>query len=103
MGRGTGVESRPRYTRERRNMSKRVNISVDLDALQAVIGEWPGIGDVATRLGKTQQDIHNMLNDGRLKGIRTRVGWIIHPACVERVARKRIDHGKRSSSPPKRR
>ncbi len=69
-------------------MSKRVNISVDLDALQAVIGEWPGIGDVATRLGKTQQDIHNMLNDGRLKGIRTRVGWIIHPACVERVARK---------------
>jgi uncharacterized protein (TIGR02271 family) len=26
-----------------------------------------------------------MLNDGRLKGTRTRVGWIIHPACVERV------------------
>ena len=37
-------------------MSKRVNISVDLGALQAVIGEWPGIGEVATRLGKTQQD-----------------------------------------------
>jgi hypothetical protein len=69
-------------------MSKRVNISVDLGALQAVIGEWPGIGEVATGLGKTQQDIHNMLNDGRLKGIRTRVGWIIHPACVERVARE---------------
>ena len=60
-------------------MSKRVNISVDLDALQAVIGEWPGVGEVATELGKTQQDIHTMLNDGRLKGIRTRVGWIIHP------------------------
>ena len=69
-------------------MSKRVNISVDLGALQAVIGEWPGIGDVATWLGKTQQDIHNMLNDGKLKGIRTRVGWIIHPACIERVARE---------------
>ena len=69
-------------------MSKTVNISIDLDALQAVIGEWPGIGDVATWLGKNQQDIHNMLNDGRLKGIRTRVGWIIHPACVERVARE---------------
>ena len=69
-------------------MSKRVNISVDLGALQAVIGEWPGIGEVATRLGKTQQDIHNMLNDGKLKGIRTRVGWIIHPACIERVARE---------------
>ncbi len=69
-------------------MSKRVNISVDLDALQATIGEWPGIGDAATRLGKTEQDIHDMLNNGRLKGIRTRVGWIIHPACVERVARE---------------
>ncbi len=69
-------------------MSKRVNISVDLDALQAAIGEWPGVGEVATELGKTQQHIHNMLNDGRLKGIRTRVGWIIHPACVERVARE---------------
>lgn len=69
-------------------MSKRVNISVDLDALQAVIGEWPSVGEVATRLDKTQQHIHNMLNDGRLKGIRTRVGWIIHPACVERVGRE---------------
>ena len=69
-------------------MSKRVNISVDLDALQAVIGEWPGVDEVATELGKTRQHIHNMLNDGRLKGIRTRVGWIIHPACVERVARE---------------
>ena len=69
-------------------MSKRVNISVDLEALQAVIGEWPGVGEVATELGKTRQHIHNMLNDGRLKGIRTRVGWIIHPACVERVARE---------------
>ena len=69
-------------------MSKRVNISVDLDALQAAIGEWPGVEEVASRLDKTHQHIHNMLNDGRLKGIRTRVGWIIHPACVERVARE---------------
>ena len=69
-------------------MSKRVDISVDLGALQATIGEWPGVGDAASRLGKTQQTIHNMLDDGRLKGIRTRVGWIIHPACVERVARE---------------
>ena len=69
-------------------MSKRVNISVDLEALQAVIGEWPGVGEVGNELGKTRQHIHNMLNDGRLKGIRTRLGWIIHPACVERVARE---------------
>ena len=69
-------------------MSKRVNISVDLDALQAAIGEWPGVEEVASRLDETHQHIHNMLNDGRLKGIRTRVGWIIHPACIERVVRE---------------
>jgi len=69
-------------------VSKRVDVSVDLGALQAAIGEWPGVGEVATRLGKDEQHIHDMLDDGRLKGIRTRVGWIVHPACVERVARE---------------
>ena len=69
-------------------MSKRVSVDIGLDALQAAIEEWPGVDDAASRLGKTQQTIHSMLDDGRLKGIRTRVGWIIHPACVERVARE---------------
>lgn len=69
-------------------MSKRVSISVDLGALQAAIGEWPSVGEVAARLGKGEQHVHDMLDDGRLKGIRTRVGWIVHPACVERVARE---------------
>ena len=62
-------------------------MDISLEALQAAIGEWPGVGDAASRLGKTPQTIQDMLDDGRLKGVRTRVGWIIHPACVERVAR----------------
>ena len=70
-------------------MSKRVDVSVDLGALQAAIGEWPGVAEVAARLGLTQQHIRDVLGDGRLKGIRTRLGWIVHPACVERVARER--------------
>jgi excisionase family DNA binding protein len=69
-------------------MSKRVSVDIGLDALQAAIGEWPGVGEVATRLGTNQHHIYDMLDDGRLKGIRTRVGWIIHPACVERFARE---------------
>jgi hypothetical protein len=69
-------------------VSKRVSVDIGLEALQAAIGEWPSVGDAALRLGKTQQMIHNMLDDGRLKGIHTRVGWIIHPACVERAARE---------------
>ena len=69
-------------------MSKRVSVDIGLDALQAAIGEWPGVDDAALRLGKTQQEIHSMLDEGRLKGIRTRVGWIVHPACVQRVGRE---------------
>jgi hypothetical protein len=69
-------------------VSKRVGVDISLDALQVAIGEWPSVGDAASRLGETQQTIHDMLDDGRLKGIRTRVGWIIQPACVERVARE---------------
>jgi hypothetical protein len=68
-------------------VSKRVSVDISLEALQAAIGEWPGVGDAASRLGKTPQTIQDMLDDGRLKGIRTRIGWIIHPACVERVGR----------------
>ena len=69
-------------------MSKRVSVDIGLDALQAAIGEWPGVGEVATRLGKTEHRTHEMLDEGRLKGIRTSIGWIVHPACVERVIRE---------------
>ncbi len=69
-------------------MSKRVSVDISLEALQAAIGEWPGVDDAASKLGKTQQTIRDMLDDGSLKGIRTRLGWIIHPTCVERVARE---------------
>jgi hypothetical protein len=84
---GAGVEYYPEHMRGG-HVSTRVSVDISLDALQAAIGEWPGVGEVATRLGTNQHHIHDMLDDGRLKGIRTRVGWIIHPACVERVARK---------------
>jgi hypothetical protein len=82
-----GVEYYPEHTRGG-HVSKRVSVDIGLEALQAAIGEWPGVGEVATQLGTNQHHIHDMLDDGRLKGIRTRVGWIIHPACVERVARE---------------
>ena len=79
-----GVEYYPEHMRGG-HVSKRVSVDISLDALQAAIGEWPGVGEVASRLGTNQHHIHDMLDNGRLKGIRTRVGWIIHPACVERV------------------
>ena len=82
-------------------MSQRVSVDIGLDALQAAIGEWPGVGEVATRLGTNQHHIYDMLDNGRLKGIHTRVGWIIHPACVERVAREEDRPVKEAIKSPK--
>jgi hypothetical protein len=66
-------------------MSKKVSVEINLDALQDVLGEWSGVDEVATQLGTTPQHVHNMLADGRLKGINTRLGWLVHPACVDRL------------------
>jgi hypothetical protein len=55
-------------------VSKRISVDIGLDALQAAIGEWSSVDDAASRLETTQQTIHNMLDDGRRKGIRTRLG-----------------------------
>ena len=80
-------------------MSKRVSVDVGLEALQAAIGEWPSVADAASRLGKTPQTIHDMLDDGGLKGVRTRVGWKFIPLVSSVLPVRRVDHGKRSSSP----
>ena len=77
-------------------------MDIRLEALQAAVGEWPGVGDAASRLGKTPQTIHDMLDDGRLKGVRTTVGWIIHPACVERVVREEDRSGQEVLQAPER-
>jgi len=63
-----GVEYYPEHMRGG-HVSKRVSVDISLDALQAAIGEWPGVGEVATELGTNQHHIHDMLDDGRLKGI----------------------------------
>jgi hypothetical protein len=86
--RSAGATPLPIYEWRRRSMSKKVSIEINLDALQDALGEWPGVEEVATRLDKTSQHIHNMLADGSMKGVRTSIGWIVHPACVERVARE---------------
>jgi hypothetical protein len=97
---GAGVEYYPEHT-SGGHMSQRVSVDIGLDALQAAIGEWPGVGEVATRLGTNQHHIYDMLDNGRLKGIHTRVGWIIHPACVERVAREEDRPVKEAIKSPK--
>jgi hypothetical protein len=52
--------------------------------------DWYTTGDAASALGKTPQGIKHILNERRLRGARTRLGWLIDPKDVERYAR---EHG----------
>jgi len=51
---------------------------------------WLTTSEAASALGKTPQGIKHMLNERRLRGVRTRLGWLVDPKDVERYAR---EHG----------
>jgi excisionase family DNA binding protein len=46
---------------------------------------WLTPGDVAQELGITRQAVHKWLQDGRLRAVKTRQGWLIDPAEVEKA------------------
>jgi hypothetical protein len=52
--------------------------------------KWFTTGDTASALGKTPQGIKWLLENRRLRGARTRLGWLVDPKDVERYAR---EHG----------
>jgi hypothetical protein len=82
-------------------MSKKVSVEINLEALQEVLGEWPGVDEVATQLGTTPKHVLNMLADGRLKGIHTRLGWLVHPACVDRILARQEERASEDTKSPK--
>jgi excisionase family DNA binding protein len=49
--------------------------------------KWLTTGEAASRLGKSPQGIKWMLGARRLRGVRTRLGWLVDPADVERYKR----------------
>ncbi len=48
--------------------------------------KWLTTGDTASRLGKSRQGVVWMLENKRLRGARTPLGWLVDPADVERMA-----------------
>ncbi len=48
--------------------------------------KWLTTGDAASRLGKSRQGVVWMLENKRLRGARTALGWLVDPADVERMA-----------------
>jgi hypothetical protein len=51
---------------------------------------WLTTGDTASKLDKTPQGIKWLLEEKRLRGVRTRLGWLVDPEDVARYAR---EHG----------
>ncbi len=49
---------------------------------------WLTTGVTASKLGKSRQGIVWMLENRRLRGARTPLGWLVDPASVEEMASK---------------
>jgi hypothetical protein len=52
--------------------------------------QWITTGDAASRLGKSRQGVVWMLENRKLRGARTALGWLCDPADVERLRRERV-------------
>jgi hypothetical protein len=53
---------------------------------------WMGIGQVSIRLGRSRQGVLNIAEEGRIRGVKTQIGWLLDPESVEAFAR---EHGKK--------
>ena len=47
---------------------------------------WLTAADVARIRGVSRQRVHQQLNDGKYRAVRTRLGYLIDPAEVEKIA-----------------
>jgi hypothetical protein len=50
---------------------------------------WLTTSEAASRMGKSRQGVVWMLENARLRGVRTALGWLVDPADTERVAQER--------------
>lgn len=46
---------------------------------------WITTSDAASRLGKSRQGVVWMLENRKLRGVRTPLGWLVEPDAVERL------------------
>ncbi len=57
--------------------------------------KWLTTSDAANRLGKSRQGVVWMLENRKLRGARTALGWLVDPADVERLEREREKRGEK--------
>ncbi len=44
--------------------------------------EWLTTGQAASKLGKSRQGVTWLLENGRLRGVKTQAGWLVDPKSV---------------------
>ncbi len=49
---------------------------------------WMSIGQVSRKLGRSRQGVLNIVDEGRIRGVKTQIGWLLDPASVEAFADK---------------
>ncbi len=49
---------------------------------------WLGVGQIAKRLDRSRQGVINLLDEGRIRSVKTQIGWLADPEDVERFARE---------------
>jgi excisionase family DNA binding protein len=64
------------------------DIGVSMPTLRQ-LEDWMTTGDAARRLNKSVEGVKWLLRERRLRGVRTRLGWLIDPASVEEYAKRR--------------
>lgn len=49
---------------------------------------WMGVGQMSKKLGRSRQGVINLLDEGRIRSVKTQIGWLVDPEDVERFARE---------------
>jgi hypothetical protein len=49
---------------------------------------WLTTSQAASRIKKTRQGVLWMLENGRLRGVQTQLGWLVDPTAVEKMEDK---------------
>jgi hypothetical protein len=62
--------------------------------------EWPSVRDVMRDLDMSQVYVNRLVNQGRLRAVRTRLGWLVDPESVAefRAAREARPQSQRKRS-----
>lgn len=49
---------------------------------------WMSIGQTSKKLGRSRQGVLNIVEEGRIRGVKTQIGWLLDPESVETFAER---------------